>query len=317
MITSANALPVLATMAGAMLIGLAPVAVRLSELGPQATAFWRLALASAVLVVVWLALRPRRAERVPTARRTLVLGSLAGLFFALDLATWHVSIHLTTVANATLLANLTPIPVALGAWLLFRTRPSQGFLPAALVGLVGAATLSGATLSRGDGQALLGDGLAVLTSVWYAVYILLTREVRAAMDAVGVMTLTTLTALPFALVFALAAGEPLLPPTPVAGWDMASGLAAFGPLLVLGLVSHLGGQGALAWSLGRLPADLAVVLLLVQPVVSAGVAWQLFDESFGPLDWLGSALVAVAVVLAARAATRSPAASLDPVGSAK
>jgi hypothetical protein len=42
---------VLAAAGGATLLGLSPIFVRLSELGPQATNFWRFALALPILAV--------------------------------------------------------------------------------------------------------------------------------------------------------------------------------------------------------------------------------------------------------------------------
>lgn len=48
----------------------------------------------------------------------------AGLFFAGDLAVWHWSIMLTSVTNATLLANWAPIFVTLAVWLLWGERPT-------------------------------------------------------------------------------------------------------------------------------------------------------------------------------------------------
>jgi len=45
--------------------------------------------------------------------RTLLGLALAGVFFAGDLALWHWSIGVTSVANSTLLVNLAPVFVAL------------------------------------------------------------------------------------------------------------------------------------------------------------------------------------------------------------
>ena len=102
---------------GAVGIACAPIFVRLSEVGPTATAFWRLALA---LPFLWLWTElgvglgvGGLAPRLPR-RRTLLGVTLAGLFFAGDLAFWHWSIGFTSVANSTLLVNLAPVFVALG-----------------------------------------------------------------------------------------------------------------------------------------------------------------------------------------------------------
>src|SRR5690348_15984166 len=109
----------IALIGGALLVALAPIFVRLAETGPTATAFWRLALASPILLL-WHAGGTARpgAARLPSRREFRAM-ALAGLFFSGDLAAWHTSIELTSVANATLLANAAPIFVVTAMWLLF------------------------------------------------------------------------------------------------------------------------------------------------------------------------------------------------------
>ncbi len=135
-----------ALFGGAVGIGFAPICVRLSELGPSATAFWRLALSLPPLWV-WLAIEgqatvaPRRPSCVTDYRRLAV----AGLFFAADLAVWHWSITFTSVANATLLANATPIFVTLAAWLWFGQRFTRTFILGMAAAMAGATILAGAS----------------------------------------------------------------------------------------------------------------------------------------------------------------------------
>src|SRR5688572_24030073 len=95
-------LPLLALLSGATCIALSPIFVRLSEAGPTATAFWRVALAVPVLWAFYLGSKTR--TRRYSGKWPLLLA--AGFAFAGDLGFWHASIQLTSVANSTLLANL-------------------------------------------------------------------------------------------------------------------------------------------------------------------------------------------------------------------
>ena len=89
---------------GGCVIGFSPILVRLTETGPAAAGFWRLAFA-----LPMLALMARRAEgRIAGPSR---LGLAAGVMFALDLGFWHDGVKFTSVANATVLSNLTPVVV--------------------------------------------------------------------------------------------------------------------------------------------------------------------------------------------------------------
>lgn len=82
---------VLAAAGGATLLGLSPIFVRLSELGPQATNFWRFALALPILAV-WATLSGR--DRAGTTREISWL-LLAGLFFGAEVGLWAAALDFT------------------------------------------------------------------------------------------------------------------------------------------------------------------------------------------------------------------------------
>ena len=158
----------LCVLGGAVCIGFAPIFVRLSEVGPVATAFWRMTLS---LPLIWLALGlngHREPGSNPSGKRRLadwwpVL--VTGLFFAADLAAWHWSLHFTTVANSTLLANFAPVFVVLFGWAVFGQRVSRRFLLAMGVALAGTCLLIGRDFQL-DRRALLGDALSLVTGVF-------------------------------------------------------------------------------------------------------------------------------------------------------
>lgn len=295
---------VIVLFCAACLLGFAPILVKASELGPQAIGFWRLTLSLPVLAV-WLWFEKRKARRreraaqeaKPLSWRPIVL---AGVLFAGDLAFWHTGIKITTAANATLLANLTPIIVAVAAFFLFGERITRTFLAAGALALAGAVLLSAANVQFAP-ERLPGDILSVLTSFWYASYLLAVRAARRAGAAtVEVMFWSTATAAPILLLVTLAFGEPVLPATAL-GWA---------PLLALGFIVHAGGQGGVAFGLGRTPAALATLIILIQPVVAACAGWILFDEALVPIQWLGAALVLAGVYAAQR--VRAPVSTAGP-----
>src|SRR5204862_833183 len=148
-----------ALLLGAVFIALSPIFVRLSEAGPTATAFWRVALAVPVL---WIFFRP-------PLRGPKLLFLAAGIAFAGDLAFWHWSIRFTSVANSTLLANLASLFVTLAAWLFWRQRPSAVFSAGLVTALAGVGLLVHTSLQF-SADALLGDALGVVTAIFYAGY---------------------------------------------------------------------------------------------------------------------------------------------------
>ena len=283
--------PLLALLGGACAIAFAPIFVRLTGTGPAAAGFWRLALALPVLTALTLARRPDGRRAVPGPSRITML---AGLFFALDLGFWHYGIRFTTVANATILANLSPVFVTAGAWLFLGERQGWKFLAGLALALAGVWAIAAAGGAGPGSQPVLGDALSVATAVWYAAYMLIVRKARSDRSAPEVMLWTSAVGAPLLLAAALVLHERILPLS-LGGWAACVGLA----------VVHVTGQGAIAWALGRLPAALASVVILVQPVLAAILGWIIFAEPLGPLQIAGGALALGGVVLAQLGAARA------------
>ncbi|MBI3897735.1 MAG: DMT family transporter [Gammaproteobacteria bacterium] len=283
------ALPAL--LLGATAIGMAPIFVRLSEVGPVATAFYRLLLALPLLGLWWA--WERRAQPTPRpkldrqTRRWLIA---AGVCFAGDLGVWHWSLMLTSVANATLLTNLAPVFVAAISLWFFRERVSGRLLLALIVALAGAALLMGQSLAF-DRTRLLGDALGLCTAVFYAGYIVSVVRLRSSVSTATVMFVSGLITAAVLLPFALASGEDIWPEL-WQGWAVLLGLA---------IVSHVGGQGLIAWALAHLSAAFGSVSLLWQPVAATLFAWLVLRESIGVLQALGGVLVLAGIFLARRA----------------
>jgi len=275
-----------ALVVGACVIGLAPILARLTETGPAAAGFWRLLFAGPLLLLPALG-RPGAL----VAGRAWLWGLGAGVLFALDLGSWHYGVFMTSVANATVLSNTTPVVVAITAWLLFRERPSRAFLLALALAIGGAIGMGLAKGSGGRGtDPLLGDAMALLAAVFYGLYFVVIRIARSRARASALMLWTTVSGAPVLLLAGLAMHERLVP-TSAAGWWACVGLG----------VMHVSGQGSIAWALGRLPATTTSVVLLLQPIVAALLGWLVFGEPVVPLQGLFATVVLAGVVLAQRA----------------
>jgi drug/metabolite transporter (DMT)-like permease len=233
---------------------------------------------------------PRR----PVSWRDYGLLILSGLVFSGDLSSWHWSITLTTVANATLLANLAPVFVTLIGWALLGHR----FRPVFLAGL--ALALTGVALLLGGGQGSaglgvtdrewLGDGLALVAACFYAGYFLVVSRLRREFSTATIMTWSAGVTALATLGLSLAAGDRLLPLT-MHGWLALAGLALF---------SHAAGQGLIAYAMAFLPPAFTAVTVLLQPVVAAVIAWAWLGERLGFSDMAAMAVVLAGVALARR-----------------
>jgi drug/metabolite transporter (DMT)-like permease len=221
----------------------------------------------------------------------------AGVFFAGDLALWHSSLLLTSIAASTLEANCAPMLVTLFAWVLWGERPRLPFLLALALAFSGMLLIIVPKLGAG-GHALLGDALGLGTACFYAAYILAVAHLRARHGTGIVMFASTLVFT--VLLLPLALLQKFLPVT-AHGWWVLIGCALSAQVL---------GQSLIAYALAHLPATFSAVGLYVQVVAAALYAWLLLDERLAPVQIAGGVVVLVAIALAraARAPARSAAA---------
>ena len=281
--------PALAALfAGATAIATSALFVKVSEAGPVATGFWRVFLALPFLWAWALAADGRRHLANFATDRRAILG--AGAFFAGDLAVWHWSIVLTTVANATLLANLAPIFVTLAVWLVWRRPPGGRFLAGLAIAILGMVTLVGGDF-RLTPREIAGNALGVATAMFYAGYQLAVTGARARVSTASIMAWSSVVTAALLLPLAIVSGERILPATGT-GWATLWGLA---------LVSQVAGQSLIAYAMAHLPATLSSVGLLLQPVMAAVFAWILLGETLGALEIAGGIAVLVGIRVAREA----------------
>lgn len=276
-----------ALVMGAIAMGVSPVFVRFAEVGPFASAFWRVFLALPVLLI-WTVWETRRAGLPLSAAwsfdRPILL---CGIFFAGDLFFWHLAILETTIANATLLACLAPVWVALLSGAFIGEKVGRNVFAGLALCLLGTVLLIGSSL-RVDPDRLIGDIYGVCTSLFFGLYFLAVRVARRKHGA-GAMTFMS-TAITASILFitAIVAGQGLVPQT-------MTGVAA---LLALGIFSHSGGQGLLAVALGSLSAAFSSLVIFIEALAAAFFGWLVFSEALTPLQSAGGLLILAGIWIA-------------------
>lgn len=272
--------PVAAVIAANVFLATGPLFVRLADTGPVAAAFWRIALAAPVLLVVAAALgeRPLRA-----AKGLWGVIALAGLAFAADLGSWHVGILGTTLANSTLFGNSATLIYPIYGFIVARAWPTRVQGGALALAALGGGLLLGRSAELSP-QNVVGDLFCLLAGVLYAAYFILMARVRATMPAMSALGLSTAASVLPLLALALLLGERVMP----GDWT---------PLILLTLCSQLIGQGLMIYAIGHLTPLVVGLALLIQPVVSAAIGWVWFDERLGLPDIAGAVLIAAALVL--------------------
>lgn len=274
-----------ALILGSAMLAFGPLLVRLADTGPVAAGFWRLSLALPVLILLGLNERRRQPAATPIASaRLILLCLLAGLFFAADLASWHLGILLTQMANATLFGNSASIILAIWAIIVARRWPMVSEAASVILAIAGAMLLMGASVETSQ-ERLVGDLLCLLAGILYAGYMLAMQRARGALGPWQTLAISTAAGCLPLLLFATLLGETILP----TDWT---------PVLLLAFSSQLIGQGLLVYALPHFSALLVGLALLVQPAVAAMIGWASYGERLTLAELIGATLVAAALVLA-------------------
>ncbi|MFT5470279.1 MAG: drug/metabolite transporter (DMT)-like permease [Verrucomicrobiales bacterium] len=297
----------IALIGGAVLIAFAPIFAVLSKtvggVGMLDAAFWRVLIggvtAGCFAIPMGQAL----------GRGDVRIGPwiwAPGFFFAGDFAVWHISFDHTSVANSTLLANFQIVVVTVFAWWMWKEKISRLFVIGATVAMLGLVLLlhSSATSDakiREGAIPLLGDALGLATAFFYGSYLLTIKRYRRDLPVPTLMFWGGIVAAAF-----------LAPVLIVchAVWGHSNGnffptsLVGWLPLIGMGVISHAGGQGLIAFSLKGLPASVASITLLIQPVCTAFLGAVLLGQSLAAVQILAASLVLGGLAIAIRGQVR-------------
>jgi drug/metabolite transporter (DMT)-like permease len=269
-------------------LGMSAIFVKWADVAGPVAAVYRVGVAT-ILLAAPFAWGRRRGAEAPMPRRVVILAVLSGVWFAADLGFWSEAVLYTSAANSTLLGNLAPLWVALGALILWKVRLRRIFWGGLALALAGGVIVVSQDLRAGANFGY-GDGLAVLASVFYASYMLNTQHSRRSLGTLSFMWLSVLGSTVVLLATCLALGLPL--------WGFST--PTYAALIGAGLISQVGGYLAINYALGHLPAPLVSVTLLGQPVVTALLAVPLLAEGLSLEQAVGGIIVLAGIYLANR-----------------
>lgn len=281
-----------AMVLGSITLGIGPWMVRLADVGPLASGFWRTALATPILLLM-MPLARQPVPRLGQGGWIFVL--IAGAAFSFDLATWHLGIVRTTLANATLFGNTTSFIYAAWGFAIARQLPDRRAAMALALAFAGVALLMGRSYQLNP-QHLGGDLLCIAAAGFYTVYLIAIGQLRDRLSPLSALALPTVIAATVSCVIAMTFEQSIWP----ANWI---------PLIVLAVTCQLLGQGLLVYAVGHLQPVVVGLCLLIQPVISAAIGWVAYEERLAMPDFIGALMIGAALILVRREA--APTAKTD------
>ncbi len=275
-------------------VSFAPIFIRLSEteLSANATVFNRLfvfLLCFGVGRVIREQISPSvDQEESDFSGKQWWLLWLIGPIAITSLILWAISLQYTTVAKSMLLNNLTPIFTTLGSWLFLGKKFDSKFLIGMGIAVAGAITLGLEDLTGAGGGSFMGDMYALLSAVFLGIYFLIVEQLRSRFCATTILLWRCATGCVILIPIILLSGGKLFPTTQTALFAV----------LALGLICEGLGQRLLAESMNIFSSSFISLFLLLEPVISAVLAWIIFVEAISTSTWLGFAVVLSGIYLA-------------------
>ena len=250
---------------GAVLIGFAPIFVKLSELSSSAITFYRMLLAIPFLFILNFKLNRTFKFKVNN-KKTFLFTALASLAFTTDLTLWHYSMNITSVSNATIIVNSSPVFVAILAYIFFKEKLSKSFITSFSItyaGILGLIYFSNNYASGG----IIGDIFCLIAAFFYGIYLLIIAKLGKE-NSLNIIFYTTLFCCLFSIVPMLIQGGKLIP----------SDSFEWINLVLLAVLCQFGGQYLITHGIGKISASEGSVGLLMQPITATILAGFLFGE---------------------------------------
>ncbi|WP_214072187.1 DMT family transporter [Mucilaginibacter sp. dw_454] len=273
--------PKLALVIGIICISFSPILVKTADAAPIVCAFYRIFFAWILLLPYCLYKR-----NLKMACKDIILALIGGLIFASDIAVWNISIKMISATVSTLLANLAPVWVGLLSYLLFGKRSGWLFWVGTAIAVSGMVILVGyANLIHL--QLNMGIIYALISSLLYSIYILITKNILKRIDTI-----------PFMFYNMLAAGIYLFVITQIMGKD----LFHYNPitwvsLISMGIVCQLVGWITINYAISHLESTKVSITLLSQTVVTGILAMLMLGETLAVKEVIGSVVVLVGIAI--------------------
>lgn len=282
-----------------VLFGTAAVLIRsIEDLGAFSIAFWRLIIACAVLAIVLIFLKEPFSFRLirGNLKELFILSFFLGLHFAF----FALAVMDTTILNATVLVNTSPIFSMLVSGLFFKLKPSRVAVVGLAISFIGVCVIAyaetsgagGSLYQAGHGSSVKGDLEAILAAAVEAFYLNYGRKLRSKMNLLSIMIpLYLLTAVVVGFLSIPSAGMVFMLPTRI---DTVVALIGLGVLPTA--IAHT----LYFSSLSNLKPFETATLALLEPIGATILGISIFQEVPAPLFAVGAALTLIGILFVVR-----------------
>jgi drug/metabolite transporter (DMT)-like permease len=273
--TRVQSAPILAVFAAVLVWSFGPIITLSIGVSINTTIFYRVIFWPPMLYAI------AKLRKVPITKHVMKITFWPGVFFGLSTMVGFTAMKITSIANATIIGNVSTALVLFAApkFLGERIRLVQVVLAA--VSFVGiSAIVFGANGS--GGATLRGDVYALANAILWAGYFVACKKVRS--DGVGT----------WAFMFGVSVSQVLV----VAPWAIATSTDLgkvttrdIGLIILMTCFTGTVGHTLMVWAQKFVPASTSSLIALLMPVLSMIGAWLVFEQQINLVQFIGGAVV--------------------------
>lgn len=267
---------------GAILISFSPVLIKDTGAPGTVSVFYRLLFGTLTLLVPFVLSRWKSKEKINV--KGVWIAILAGLALAIDMAMWATGIMVSNASMPTLVGNLAPLWVGIGAFLFFKERQTPKFWFGLAIAFIGVSFLIVQDFSQPNGI-LKGLLLGLFAGLFYATYMLLTQKGRKRLNTLSFLFISSLATTIFLGIFVFFQNMEFVGYSNKA-WTL---------FIIMGVTMQAGAWFLINYAQGYLPASLVSPTLLAQPVLAAVIAFFMLGEELTLWQIIGGIIVVIGI----------------------
>ncbi len=273
--TRVHSAPILAVFAAVLVWSVGPIITLSVGVSINTTIFYR--------VIFWppLLFAIAKLRKVPITKHVMKITFWPGIFFGLSTISGFTAMKVTSIANATIIGNVSTALILFAApkFLGERIRLVQVVLAA--VSFLGISAIVFGANGAG-GATLRGDVYALANAELWAGYFVACKKVRT--DGVGA----------WAFIFGVSVAQVVV----VAPWAIATSTDLskvtardFGLIVLMTCFTGTVGHTLMVWAQKFVPASTSSLITLLMPVLSMIGAWLVFEQRINLVQFIGGAVV--------------------------
>jgi drug/metabolite transporter (DMT)-like permease len=205
---------------------------------------------------------------------------LAGFFLAAHFITWIASLQMTSIANSIFLESMHPLFAVVLSIIFLKEYPHRKTYPLFIIAIVGMFIIVSTDFDQ-PGTRLVGDFLAIVSALCFALYILIARKHKGEQNFIKYLTYIYGSASLVCAVYIFISGVPFW------GYSIQSWLL----MIILAIGPNLYGHSILNWASRHIEIFKVNLMLLLEPILATTMGILFISEYPPQTFYIGAGLI--------------------------